>query len=961
VQAGAGRRRALATIDAAEAARALLAETTRLEAEQAALGAAQAAAALQLQRALAAQQQAALALAAAAAQLQAAETRQRAAAPQLDRAKALDASIAALAPAHQAAAAALENAGREAALARDALQAKAGQLAQTRAAHQAGQAWLAAHRRREALATQWPRWDQLFGQAEQAAALELSLAAALVEAQAAAQQAAAQETAAAALLATAAEQLQGAQASRQQAQLTLAAFDPDQLRRARQALEMRRDSLAGAASCWNELLATRRRLQQAEAQAVQLGSANRAAQQALALALAGAPALAAAAEQAERSLNAAELACAGSVEDLRATLADGQPCPVCGSAQHPYQHQNARLHALLTSLRAELESCRATLRENLSAQAAQRALADSGEQQLAALARERTALDQALAACTASWDTHALAAEAPAEAQRSSWLAAELEALKTQSNQLDALEQSARHAALARDAAQEACDQAASGHARQQQLAAAAGSALAQANASCHALTEKRAQAAGALASLLGELDAAFDAGWQDQWRRGPAPFRAARAGEAQEWNEQSLRHAARAASLGALEAEHAAAAGRLEHAEKTAAQAQAGFAGIDADIGAKQGERRALWEGRPVAELELAFAAAIEAAKAALAQQQGASGQAADAETRAREALAHGSERIDAIGAASAAAIAALAAWLQDFARRHPDLDPLADRAALAALLARDPGSIALERSAQGAVDARAAGAQVVLAERRAQCEQHLLDPAAPPADAPPAEQLAAALAVLQDERKAAHDAATALRLQLAQDQARRHSAQSMMAALDKQQLVERRWGRLSELIGSSDGKKFRNYAQQFTLDLLLGYANSHLAQLARRYRLERVANPAGPSLGLMVRDQDMGGEVRSVNSLSGGESFLVSLALALGLASLSSNRVRVESLFIDEGFGSLDSETLRVAMDALDGLQSMGRKVGVISHVQEMTERIATRIVVQPSGAGSSSVTVQ
>jgi exonuclease SbcC len=83
-----------------------------------------------------------------------------------------------------------------------------------------------------------------------------------------------------------------------------------------------------------------------------------------------------------------------------------------------------------------------------------------------------------------------------------------------------------------------------------------------------------------------------------------------------------------------------------------------------------------------------------------------------------------------------------------------------------------------------------------------------------------------------------------------------------------------------------------------------------------------------------LMVIDQDMGDEQRSVHSLSGGESFLVSLALALGLASLSSNRVRVESLFIDEGFGSLDADTLRVAMDALDGLQAMGRKVGVISH---------------------------
>jgi exonuclease SbcC len=212
-----------------------------------------------------------------------------------------------------------------------------------------------------------------------------------------------------------------------------------------------------------------------------------------------------------------------------------------------------------------------------------------------------------------------------------------------------------------------------------------------------------------------------------------------------------------------------------------------------------------------------------------------------------------------------------------------------------------------------------------------------------------------------LASERRIAHDAATTLRLQLSQDDQRREQASAVLAEIERQQEAEQRWGKLSELIGSSDGKKFRNYAQQFTLDVLLGYANAHLGQLARRYRLERVSFAGAPSLALMVRDQDMGGEVRSVNSLSGGESFLVSLALALGLASLSSNRVRVESLFIDEGFGSLDSETLGVAMDALDALQSMGRKVGVISHVQEMTERIATKVLVRPAGGGSSAVLVE
>ena len=100
--------------------------------------------------------------------------------------------------------------------------------------------------------------------------------------------------------------------------------------------------------------------------------------------------------------------------------------------------------------------------------------------------------------------------------------------------------------------------------------------------------------------------------------------------------------------------------------------------------------------------------------------------------------------------------------------------------------------------------------------------------------------------------------------------------------------------------------------------------------------------------------------GEVRAVHSLSGGESFLISLALALGLSSLSSHRMNVESLFIDEGFGSLDAETLRVAMDALERLQMQGRKIGVISHVAEMTERIVTQVRVVRCGSGASRVEV-
>lgn len=159
-----------------------------------------------------------------------------------------------------------------------------------------------------------------------------------------------------------------------------------------------------------------------------------------------------------------------------------------------------------------------------------------------------------------------------------------------------------------------------------------------------------------------------------------------------------------------------------------------------------------------------------------------------------------------------------------------------------------------------------------------------------------------------------------------------------------------------MNDLFGSATGTKFKEIAQGYTLDVLLVYSNQHLQALSARYKLQRVPD----TLALQVADLDMLGETRAVHSLSGGESFLISLALALGLASLSSNRMNIESLFIDEGFGSLDTDTLRVAMDALERLQTQGKKIGVISHVTEMTERISTQIQLLKSSNGRSEVRV-
>ncbi|WP_426107070.1 AAA family ATPase [Massilia sp. TSP1-1-2] len=951
------RRRRQQTREAVEPARALQADSMRLARECSAIEAAIESAGAELASASAVQEQAGVALHAAGSTLHDAEQAHIAAAPQLDQAKALDASIAALAPSHAKARDNLATARHALAQADAAVQSTCAQLDQTRAAHAQGQAWLAAHAHLQTLSQQWPRWDTLLTQAQTAAALHARTAGELDAAALALQGAAGSEQQAAKVLAASAKQLATLEAARQQAISALAAFDGEQLRAQRSGFEERRDSLAVAEKRWTELAAARARLDRAQAHAASLAEAHGAAAVALATAQAQTGALAAALAQSERSLQVAEIACAERVVDLRATLSDGQPCPVCGSAEHPYQHQNAALGEMLSTLRGEVSRCRAQFQDNASIIAAQGALLTGHAQQLAASQRDGAALQGAVEQLQAAWDALALAPDGPPQA----WFARQQDAIGALATALDVQERAARLAASARDAAQQACDSSATEHARAQQSAVAAGSAHAQAASRHGALQEKCGHARDHTEHLLAELDGGIDAmpGWREQWQAGPAQFHAGREADARRWREQSLHHEGRATTLIALGAEAASAAQRQQQMQHLRDAAAAEFARIDADILGHTTQRGALWNGRAVRDVEQELAGAIGAARAALATRQAASQLAAQAHTRARESQAQLQARLAAVQAQTQEAHARVAAWLAAYSQRHLLLDAVPGIAELDALLALDAESLARERAALQAIDAAAATALTVLAERRNQRQLHCQ--LAPPGSAGDADTLAAALQTLEAGRKEALDGATALRLQLAQDNVRREHAQTMMADIEKQQLVELRWGRMNELIGSADGKKFRNYAQQFTLDVLLGYANAHLGQLAKRYRLERVIAPSGPSLGLMVRDQDMGGEVRSAHSLSGGESFLVSLALALGLASLSSNRVRVESLFIDEGFGSLDSETLRVAMDALDGLQSMGRKVGVISHVQEMTERIATRIIVQPAGGGTSSVTVQ
>ena len=197
--------------------------------------------------------------------------------------------------------------------------------------------------------------------------------------------------------------------------------------------------------------------------------------------------------------------------------------------------------------------------------------------------------------------------------------------------------------------------------------------------------------------------------------------------------------------------------------------------------------------------------------------------------------------------------------------------------------------------------------------------------------------------------------DTIAAIKHRLNENAAARERTASRQAAIEAQKTECRRWETLHSLIGSADGKKYRNFAQGLTFEIMVGHANRQLQKMTDRYLLIR---DSSQPLELNVVDNFQAGETRSTKNLSGGESFIVSLSLALGLAHMAGRNVRVDSLFLDEGFGTLDEEALDTALETLAGLQEDGKLIGVISHVTALKERISTRIQVTPASGGKSVI---
>jgi DNA repair protein SbcC/Rad50 len=599
-----------------------------------------------------------------------------------------------------------------------------------------------------------------------------------------------------------------------------------------------------------------------------------------------------------------ELRRAAGYEHARAELVAGEPCPLCGALEHPWQLRGAFdeliaeesrklaetsifIDAAIAEL-AELDARDKTRASEMQRLASLRAIAEASIEDTSTKWREQLAAlgELVLVADPASPAAERLAAE------RTDVARAKLEAARAARSQAEA----AAKAVAEAQARVQVCAAEVEHHTTALRELAVEVSALAA------AIERARGEQAGRVerhAELGRDLAAAIA-----RWSGGEAPGgpRAtggeAPGGPAQRGPEiaarkqierTALEWQARAAEIACVDAALAAAVAAIDRdaiaAERAVAEARARHDGLADDARSRS--------------LELAVAAE------SLAEARAAAGFEADA---LRRLLSDLPGRVDEL-AEQLTAFGRAADRAHALVREHTRL--VADQIAAGPPGGDDPG-----------VDA----------------------------DADRLDELAAAVTVAV--AAAARCAAT-----LAADddaRARRAAALAEHAVAERAAEVDRVLG---QVIGSHDGKLFRSFAQSLTLDGLLGVANSHLEELAPRYQLERVPKH---DLELQVIDRDFGGEVRSVQSLSGGESFLVSLALALGLSSMSAHDVRVRTLLIDEGFGTLDPATLDSALSVLDDLQATGRQVGVISHVPALLDRVKAHVRIAPRGGGRSEVLV-
>jgi DNA repair protein SbcC/Rad50 len=699
--------------------------------------------------------------------------------------------------------------------------------------------------------------------------------------------------------------------------------------------------------------------------------------------------------RAEQAQVVDDLRRAAGYEHARAELVRGEPCPLCGATEHPWRDRGA-LDGVIAAAAERLAATVAELDAIAAGRAAITARDRQREREAAQLAQLQAAAVASAAAQAAAWrdqlgalgelmlveDPATAAAEALA-ADRQDAARSKLEAARLTRSQTEAATKAAQDAQAEVQLCQVALDQLTGKRSELERRAAEIDAAIGRVRGEHASKQEQRAALAGELRDGMARWLAALpDAPGE------PAADSRRPIGAGAEARGRAGRHAIRGPTetrdravwlLGPAEgrATPLAAVGIALGVEVDAGLAVALVARLQAAAPVRRTAAAA--PSSPLAIVRIAIAAAAaawrERAERVAEADAVLSAAAAEVEREARDidrAVAEHSarrgeaeRRRSALTGELATATARLDALRGDAGFAHDELrrllssDPSrVERSELVGKAARGIDALA-ERLA--ALDRAVDRTRAVVAERERRVVEHAAArPGAPAGAADPghagaqsAPDLdALAAAVTAAERRAAQLAAT-----LAGDADARERRAAALAEVEAEELGAQVDRILGDVIGSHDGKLFRSFAQSLTLDNLLAVANAHLDELAPRYQLERVPRH---DLELQVIDRDLGAEVRSVQSLSGGESFLVSLALALGLSSMSAHDVRVRTLLIDEGFGTLDPATLDSALSVLDALQATGRQVGVISHVPALVERVGAHVRVVQRGGGRSEVIV-
>ncbi len=617
-----------------------------------------------------------------------------------------------------------------------------------------------------------------------------------------------------------------------------------------------------------------------------------------------------------------------SLADHRHQLQPGQPCPLCGAHEHPaiadyaaldVSATEAALQAAQKSL-AELvdkgqqlrdeqtkaKTAHAALQEQQAKTACDLArLADDWQSQLAALPADSIAVDawqdeKAIAAARSQAEqslnalaTRLQAAERGEQAVNAAakTAAGAAQALLAASNQLQLLVQSSQTAAL-----------------RQAEIAKA-----------CQGIAAEQAELDTRLKETLADIPA------------DPAVWLMERDAEWQHWQQTQRRRQELATQLFKQQERADAAQPQAAHWAEQAAQLRA--AAADAPPPAPASAEA---EADPATALARCTAQLAELGQQ-LAALQGRQAQLDAHLTRQQKTLAD-----------------AASAWQKALAA-----SPFADLDAYAAALLPTEERQRLQQARETRQAAKQQADALLQAAREKLARLHA-EPAVATAgddtpnasgqtEVPPLADLDTALAQLDQQRRELSEQLGARRALLTRDQEARQSQQALFQEIATQTVDADLWQRLDGLIGSAKGDKFRKFAQGLTLDHLLHLANGHLARLHGRYLLRRKSTG---ELELDIVDSWQGEVARDTRTLSGGESFLVSLALALALADLVSHKTSIDSLFLDEGFGTLDADTLDLALAALDSLNASGKSIGIISHVAGLKERIPVQIEVRKNG---------